>query len=431
MLLIFGFLIFSLVACSNSKFIGGEETNDNYQLLVKINSKVSDIKIDNLDLIVESENETNIITEFNKDNNVFKVNLTGLKKETKLVPSYEGYSFEPHLRYVDSSISEVKFELTEKDMQVDKRVMTFYYPWYRTEEFSGEYFHWEGIDEESKSIDISTNYPINGPYDSTNPKVVERHMQELKEAGVDTLIVSWWGQGSPSDKAVDLILDKAQEYGLKVSLYYEENKGSTSEERINNSVSDLKYILKNYAPHPAYLWTREKPVIFLYRRIIGQVSNDEWNKIRKKFQSETDFKFTMIGTISETSVNIFEGIHRYNYASHMETLIEEGNTLQEIEDIKANEFMGWKRDLVQGTDTIFAITVIPGFDDRKIRDPGTYVPRKEGGIYRSLWDAAIQAEPNWILITSFNEWHEGTEIEPSIEYGNKYLSITEEKVLEW
>ena len=39
--------------------------------------------------------------------------------------------------------------------------------------------------------------------------------------------------------------------------------------------------------------------------------------------------------------------------------------------------------------------------------------------------------PHWILITSFNEWHEGSEIEPSVEFGAPYLEITAEQVAAW
>jgi len=41
-------------------------------------------------------------------------------------------------------------------------------------------------------------------------------------------------------------------------------------------------------------------------------------------------------------------------------------------------------------------------------------------------EEAIKAKPDWVLITSWNEWHEGSEIEPSLEYGDKYLSLTQE-----
>ncbi len=70
--------------------------------------------------------------------------------------------------------------------------------------------------------------------------------------------------------------------------------------------------------------------------------------------------------------------------------------------------------------------MIPGYDDTKIRTPGLAVERFDGELYRIQWEQAIVADPHWVLITSFNEWHEGSEIEPSVEYGSKYLDLTAE-----
>jgi len=38
----------------------------------------------------------------------------------------------------------------------------------------------------------------------------------------------------------------------------------------------------------------------------------------------------------------------------------------------------------------------------------------------------MAADPHWVLVTSFNEWHEGSEVEPSLEYGSKYIELTGE-----
>jgi hypothetical protein len=49
-----------------------------------------------------------------------------------------------------------------------------------------------------------------------------------------------------------------------------------------------------------------------------------------------------------------------------------------------------------------------------------------GETYRVLWEEAVAAQPDYVLITSWNEWHEGSEIEPSVEYGSLLLDETRE-----
>lgn len=70
----------------------------------------------------------------------------------------------------------------------------------------------------------------------------------------------------------------------------------------------------------------------------------------------------------------------------------------------------------------FVATVMPGFNDT-IR-PLLKVERQNGTFYSLLWSIAKVCFPDGFAITSFNKWHEGTEIEPSIEYGYRYIDLT-------
>jgi hypothetical protein len=56
--------------------------------------------------------------------------------------------------------------------------------------------------------------------------------------------------------------------------------------------------------------------------------------------------------------------------------------------------------------------------------PGTLIPRADGATYAATWQAALAVEPASVLVASWNEWHEGSEIEPSREHGTRYLEAT-------
>jgi hypothetical protein len=76
-----------------------------------------------------------------------------------------------------------------------------------------------------------------------------------------------------------------------------------------------------------------------------------------------------------------------------------------------------------GARRVFAATVSPGYDDTHLGDSSSHrvTDRAGGAYYEAQWTAALDGVPDWILITSWNEWYENTGIEPSVLYGDSYL----------
>ncbi len=66
---------------------------------------------------------------------------------------------------------------------------------------------------------------------------------------------------------------------------------------------------------------------------------------------------------------------------------------------------------------VCAPSVGPGYDGRRAGEPPGGRPRANGATYDTLWSAALAASPDIVSITSFNEWGEGTQIEPAQALG--------------
>ena len=60
-----------------------------------------------------------------------------------------------------------------------------------------------------------------------------------------------------------------------------------------------------------------------------------------------------------------------------------------------------------------APSVGPGYDARRSTGDPHIKPRRDGLTYDSMWRGAIRAGADSVTITSFNEWQEGTQIEPA------------------
>jgi len=302
---------------------------------------------------------------------------------------------------------------------VPRCVMTFYYPWYGTPDGpggAGKTVHWGRIDAANKDIEASTNYPILGAYDSHDPNVLDQHCRWAESAGIDTFIVSWWGHGHYTDQAMDEILNSCQRHGLRACIYYEAVPKPQSSV---TAADDIIKVLNKYGKHPAHLKINGRPVVFVYGRALGQLGLTGWREVIGIVNNQCKEGVTAIGDqFSNDAAGVFDGVHTYSTAGSMR-----GMSPADVRKWAAGKYQSWVQ-LADGAGKISAVTVIPGYDDTKIRKPGLVVGRYETELYRVQWEEAIKADPDWILITSFNEWHEGSEIEPSLEYQQQYLDLT-------
>lgn len=310
-------------------------------------------------------------------------------------------------------------ESAERSALIERRVMAFYYPWYGTPDGpggAGKVVHWGKIDPVNHDIAASTHYPTLGAYDSHDPRVIEQHCQWAVAAHIDTLLVSWWGHGDYTDRAMPKILDACARHGLAACIYYERvPKPQTAE----TAAKDIIRVLDKYGSHKAHLKVGGKPVVFIYGRAVGQLGLMGWLEAVKLVNASYRGGAVLIGDqFSYGATRVFGGVHTYNTAGSLA-----GRSLPDTQKWAAATYPSWVQ-LADGADKISTITVIPGYDDTKIRQPGLAVERHDGELYRLQWEQAIAADPHWVLVTTFNEWHEGSEIEPSLEYGSKYLEMT-------
>ncbi|HTD78726.1 MAG TPA: hypothetical protein VK898_13895, partial [Chloroflexota bacterium] len=76
-------------------------------------------------------------------------------------------------------------------------------------------------------------------------------------------------------------------------------------------------------------------------------------------------------------------------------------------------------------DKLWIPPVSPGCNDSAARATTCARDRADGAYYQATWDGAMASNPQWaIIVSTFNEWMESTQIEPSVQYGDEYLQIT-------
>lgn len=280
----------------------------------------------------------------------------------------------------------------------DRLVLAFYYTWF---------------DENTWSYDRLSDLPAQ-TYVSRDRGVMGRHIDQAKAAGIDGLLVAWYGPGGDNQTEPNLaaMLEEAAARNFKIGILFETDSpflGSPGA-----IAGALGHALSVHANHPAFLRVDGRPVIFFWRPTIYGV--ESWRSIRNQVDPGYGSLWIAEG-VNPAYMAIFDGHHLYS------------NTWNPPADLDATnqKFARWVNQARQdyGSYKFWVATVMPGYNDVRIRPGSGFAKDREGGAYyERSWQAAINSQPNWVVITSFNEWPEGTYIEPSAAFGDQYLQLT-------
>jgi glycoprotein endo-alpha-1,2-mannosidase len=255
-------------------------------------------------------------------------------------------------------------------------VAIFYYPWYATPSVDGTWQHWNQNAHRPPFDVYSRYYPAEGPYSSTDPAVVERQMGEMASAGIDEVVVSWWGRASAENTRLPLVVATARRRHLDVAMHLEPYDGRS----VDSVAADLEYI--------SSLGVRD---VFVYHP--RDFAAAEWAALRAQAPSLRLFAGTEL--IGFAAAGHFDGFYTYDFmnygAAKFARLCAQAHAVH----------------------LLCAPSVGPGYDGSRAGESPGGRGRRNGQTYDALWTAALAAHPDIVSVTSFNEWGEGTQIEPA------------------
>ena len=254
----------------------------------------------------------------------------------------------------------------------------------------------------------ATHYPDAGPYDSRDVRLIRAQIDAARSAGLDGFVVSWWGRESPEAEAFGALLPLARASGFRLAPYYE--AGELWPRGGPGVAADLEALVDAHGRDPALLRVDGAPVVLVYGS--HRVRPPAWEYVRRRLQAGGRRLYLVGDAPGPPWLPYWDALHVYTPV----TFVARGRD-------PAAEYRA-RAATARDAGLPFMTAVAPGFDDRTIRAPGTVVLRADGATYDASWQAALAVNPAWVLLASWNEWHEASEIEASREHGTRYLEAT-------
>ena len=273
----------------------------------------------------------------------------------------------------------------------------FYYPWYGTPEHDTRWRHWDDADPQTKSpsyappdLIAASFYPHLTPYSMKDAQILDHHMAEIAEAGVDTVVISWWGRGSFEDARLPYVVPAARARGLRAAIHLEPYANRTPE----SVAQDVNYLVNAHGIDEVWIYLSDGPQPAAWTTV-----TDSYPQVRFWGHSHRASNATSSLFAAYAVQAGFDGVYTYDPLPY------------------APDSFSRVCDQARERNLLCSPSVNPGYDDLRIRTvDGSTRSRESGARYDSYWRGAFRSGADVVSITSYNEWHEGTQIEGAVHH---------------
>jgi Glycosyl hydrolase family 99 len=284
----------------------------------------------------------------------------------------------------------------------DRPVMAFYYPWYEKSDWSY-----------SKMSDLAAP-----TYSGGDDSALKRHIQQADDAGIDALICTWYGPNEDRlNKRCRRLLQLVQESGrgIRVAIIPDQSAAFDGKMRsVDGLASALDVLRRDFISSPAYFRFQGKPVVFWFNPpSLGNAG--VWQRLRDKADPNRE-QFWFGGTDDFAYLDVYDALYYFDISWEGKPGAAMASYAGRLDRYNQGH---------PGTNKPFIGTVMPGYNDLKVRN-GHARDRANGDYYRSTWQTVIDRNAAAVVLTSWNEFFEGSHIEPSEQYGDLYLRLTKE-----
>jgi hypothetical protein len=255
-------------------------------------------------------------------------------------------------------------------------------------------------------------------YSSHDPVTLRQQIARAQELNIGGFVVNWYGpRHEYNDKTLALVMQAAAETGFAVAAQYDEavdHPGSVTDA----VMVDLQYLYDRYigpnapAGRSAYLRFRGRPVIFIFPKGAGT----DWNRIRQMTQSWADPPLLIYKDPDPRYNNAFDGYYPWIQPGKGGWAHDGSNWGEDY----LNYF--YKTMIDRYPDKIAVGAVWPGFDDSRASwGRNRRMAYRCGRTFEDTFRVfrryyGPQNSPPYILVETWNDYEEGTDIERSISH---------------
>jgi glycosyltransferase involved in cell wall biosynthesis len=297
-----------------------------------------------------------------------------------------------------------------------------YYVWY------GDGFGAEHWNDSRKSGHVSDK-PLLGNYSSSKGQTIEFHLDLFDQMGLDYVIIN-------------LHVDAEGINGLELI------GASHLFEIARKRGSNLRFAIQ-IAPYTSDAVELEKTILLLRKVFISQPNYFQLNGMPVLFwfwSSASDRNKTLLDSLAVATrgmCNIALSLRLPHGADEDRATFGFFRGFAPFSPLELADEKNWNqvwteayRSAEKAGMEYRVATISPGYDDRDLDDdqragnPYRLVPRNDGETYRRTMAFVedLTSEPHLVIVSTFNEFHENTHIEPSLRNGMRYVDMTREFV---